>query len=103
MIANKTKKRGTSLSRQIVAIIVLCAVCLALAATLITVNIISGYRKFPYGGDTYYIVRQKDEYGTVSYIMTDKEKNPLETTPDGYFVVKDGTLIALNQTTGLAE
>lgn len=103
MIANKTKKRGTSLSRQIVAIIVLCAVCLALAATLITVNIISGYRKFPYGGDTYYIVRQKDEYGKTSYIMTDKEKNPLITTPDGYFVVKDGTLIALNQTTGLAE
>ena len=103
MIANKTKKRGTSLSRQIVAIIVLCAVCLALAATLITVNIISGYRKFPYGDETYYIVRQKDEYGTISYIMTDKDKNPLETTPDGYFVVSDGTLIALNQTTGLAQ
>lgn len=103
MMMAKTKKRGSSLSRQVIAIIVLFAVCLGLAATLIAVNIISGYRKFPYGGETYYIVRQKDEAGAISYIMTDSEQNPLDTTPDGYFTLRDGTLISLNQTTGLAE
>ena len=102
MMVTKTRKKGTSLSRQVVAIVVLLAVCLGLAATLIAVNIISGYRKFPYGDDTYYIVRQKDEAGTISYTMIDSEKNPLETTPDGYFTLKDGTLVALNQSTGLA-
>ena len=102
MMVNKTRKKGTSLSRQIVAIIVLAAICLGLAVTLIAVNIISGYRKFTYGDETYYIVRQKDQLGTISYIMVDSEQNPLETTPDGYFTLKDGTLVSLNQSTGLA-
>ena len=102
MMVNKTRKKGTSLSRQIIAMIVLAAICLGLAVTLIAVNIISGYRKFPYGDETYYIVRQKDEQGVISYIMVDDGQEPLETTPDGYFILKDGTLVALNQSTGLA-
>lgn len=103
MIATKNKRKGTALSRQIVAIIVIGVICLSLVATLIAVNIISAHRKFSYGGDTYYIVRQKDENGNTYYIMTDADKNPLNTTSDGYFIVKDGTLIQLDQTTGLAD
>ncbi len=103
MIVNKKKSKGTSLSRQLVAMIVLGVICLSLVATLIAVNIISAHRKFPYGGDTYYIIRRKDESGKTYYIMTDSDKNPLKTTSDGYFIVKDGTLIELDQTTGLAD
>ena len=103
MMTAKYKKRRGSLSRQAVAVIVLFAVCLALVAALLAVNVITGYRRFIYGGETYYIVRQKDDKGAISYIMTDKDRNPLETTPDNYFIVKGGTLVALNQATGLAE
>ena len=63
MTKTKNKKKRTSLSKQIVALIVIGAICLALAVTLVVVNVASDYRKFPFEGETYYIVRQKDQEG----------------------------------------
>ena len=103
MMTNENKKKRSSLSKQIIAIIVLAAVVLSLVGTLIVVNIVSALRKFPYDGRTYYIKREKDENGSVYYIMTDENKNPLETTSDGYFIVHDGTLISIDQDTGRAN
>ena len=100
---SKKKRKRSSFSSQVIALIVLGAVCLALAATLITVNIVTAIRKFPYGDEIYYIIRQKDDSGNTVYIMTDEDKNPLETTKDDYFILKDGTLIELDQSTGNAK
>jgi len=100
---SKKKRKRSSFSSQVIALIVLGAVCLALAATLITVNILTAIRKFPYGDETYYIIRQKDENGKTTYIMTDGDREPLEKTKDDYFILKDGTLIELDQTTGNAK
>jgi hypothetical protein len=99
---SKKKRKRSSFSSQIIALIVLGAVCLALAATLITVNIVTAIRKFPYGDETYYIIRQKDEKGNIKYVMTDEDKTPLEQTKDDYFILKDGTLIEIDQKTGNA-
>ena len=99
--ANK-KGRGTSLSRQRKAIIVIAALCLVLAVTLIVVNFMTALRKFEYDGETFYVLRQKEDGKTV-YIMTDKDRNPLDTTDDGYFITPSGALIAVDQNTGLAS
>lgn len=103
MIEKSKKKKRSSLSKQIVATIVLGAICLALVGTLIVVNIMSDWRKFPFEGETYYIARQKDENGKTVYIMTDADRNPLEATSDGYFITKGGTLISIDQSTGRAD
>ncbi len=104
MIEKRVKKKRSSLSKQLVAVIVLGAICLGLAVTLIAVNVGSDYRKFPFEGETYYIVRQKDAEGNTVYIMADSDKNPLAKSPDSdYFVSKKGTLIAIDQKTGKAK
>ena len=103
MMAKANKKKRSSLSRQVIAMIILAALVVTLVGTLIVVNIVTALRKFSYGGETYYISRQKDEYGGVYYIMIDVNKNPLSTTSDGYFILHDGTLISIDQSTGRAN
>ena len=103
MIEKSNKKKRSSLSKQVIAVIVLSVVCLALVGTLIVVNVMSDWRKFPFEGEIYYIARQRDENGKVYYIMTDADRNPLETTSDGYFITKNGTLISIDQSTGKAN
>ena len=104
MIETRKAKKRSSLSKQVVAVIILGAICLGLAVTLIAVNVGADYRKFNFEGETYYIVRQKDENGKTFYIMADSDKNPLDKSPDSdYFVSKKGTLIAIDQETGKAK
>lgn len=103
---NKKAKRLSSLAKQRIAIIVIAALCIVLAVTLVVVNIITAQRPYEVEGEAgvkYYIIRQKDENGKTVYILADGDKNPLDTTDDGYFVTAGGALVAIDQTTGRAS
>ena len=103
---NKKGKRRSSLASQRIAIIVIAALCFVLAVTLVAVNIITAQRPFEVEGEEgvkYYILRQKDEEGKTVYVLADKNKEPLDTTDDGYFVTESGALVSIDQTTGLGS
>lgn len=101
MIAQKKKKR-TSLSYQAIGAAVLAGLCLLLVATLIIINIVTSVRKVEIDGVAYYVRRSTDENGKVSYSITDKDKNPLTVTEDGYYVGESGALIRFDTATGSA-
>ena len=103
---NKKGKRRSSLARQRIAMIVIAVLCFVLAVTLVAVNIITAQRPYEVEGEEgvkYYIVRQKDEDGNTVYVLTNADKEPLETTEDGYFVTASGALVSIDQTTGLGK
>ncbi len=99
------RKKPSSISNQKRAIIILLAVCFVLAAALIVVNILTGMRKFEVPGENavYYIIRTENEKGETVYVLADKDRNTLESTSDGYFITAGGTLVAIDQTTGLGS
>ena len=105
--ANNKKGKGlSSLSRQRIAIVVIAICCLVLAVTLVVVNFITAQRPFEIAGEEgvkYYIIRQKDEEGKISFYLADESRKPLETTEDGYFVTASGVLVSIDQTTGLGK
>lgn len=104
--ANNKKGKGTSLSRQRMAIIVIALCLVVLAVALVVVNFITAQRAFSVDGEEgvkYYIIRQKDEEGKISFYLADADREPLETTEDGYFVTASGVLVAIDQTTGLGK
>ena len=81
----KTKKKRSSLSYQAIGVIVVGVVCLLLVGTLIAVNYLTKITPFEIDGTTYYVHKETHEDGSVSYKLTDKDKNPLTMTEDGYF------------------
>lgn len=100
MIEQAKKKKRSSLSYQRIAVIVLGALCLLLVASLIAIDLITAVEPFGIDGYTYYVRREKDAEGKVYYRLTDKEKNTLPMTDDGYYLAESGNLIKFNASTG---
>ena len=96
----KTKKKRSSLSYQAIGVIVVGVVCLLLVGALIAVNYLTKITPFEIDGTTYYVHKETNEDGSVYYKLTDKDKNALTMTDDGYYVAASGALIRFDPSSG---
>lgn len=94
------KKKRSSLSHQTVGVIILGIVCLLMVGALIAVHLITSVTPVTIDGNTYYVRRETKDDGSAFYKLTDKNKNVLQMTEDGYYVGLSGTLIRFDPATG---